>query len=146
MAAVFLCIKRDEFNLELSTPPQKNIVKGHNSKFIRVHCAEPIMMATIATTLLIIILALPCWAFNTNFISHSRRSRHNDFYTSSSSIIVSQQQSSSSRLFSLQPLIEEIVSSTATDSGDTPVIFVGGKGGVGKTSVSSALAVELGKL
>jgi arsenite-transporting ATPase len=42
-----------------------------------------------------------------------------------------------SPLFSLNDLIEDI------SSNDSRIVFVGGKGGVGKTSISSALAVEL---
>jgi predicted ATP-dependent serine protease len=42
------------------------------------------------------------------------------------------------KLYSLKPLVDDIVSSTQKKT-----IFVGGKGGVGKTTISSALAVEL---
>jgi hypothetical protein len=47
----------------------------------------------------------------------------------------------SSRLFSLQNLVEEI--SEPPSGGGARTVFVGGKGGVGKTTVSSALAVSL---
>jgi arsenite-transporting ATPase len=47
----------------------------------------------------------------------------------------------SSRLYSLQNLVEEISEPPA--GGGARTVFVGGKGGVGKTTVSSALAVSL---
>ena len=46
------------------------------------------------------------------------------------------------KLFSLQPLVEEIVA-TASSNNKFPLTLVGGKGGVGKTTTSSALAVQL---
>jgi Mrp family chromosome partitioning ATPase len=49
-----------------------------------------------------------------------------------------QQQLRDTKLYSLKPLVDDIVSSNIKKT-----IFVGGKGGVGKTTVSSALAVEL---
>lgn len=45
---------------------------------------------------------------------------------------------SNSNLFSLKTFVDDIVGST-----ETRTVFVGGKGGVGKTTVSSALAIQL---
>lgn len=48
-------------------------------------------------------------------------------------------------LYSLRKLCEDVTQSSSTSS-TTKTVFVGGKGGVGKTTVSSALAVHLASL
>ena len=53
------------------------------------------------------------------------------------------------RLYSLQPLVDSIIEKSTTNDNkkkEPLTIFVGGKGGVGKTTVSSALAVHLASL
>ena len=50
---------------------------------------------------------------------------------------------SKTQLLALNKLIDELENSDATNLNDPRVVFVGGKGGVGKTTISSAIAVTL---
>jgi len=50
---------------------------------------------------------------------------------------------SKTQLFALNKLIHELENSDSSNQKDPRVVFVGGKGGVGKTTISSAIAVSL---
>lgn len=79
-------------------------------------------------------IVAPSWFGSRCHLAHDQPSSNHDPSRTSC------QQLSSTALFSLQPLIDEVTSTTSTGP---KTVFVGGKGGVGKTTVSSALAVSL---
>jgi Mrp family chromosome partitioning ATPase len=110
--------------------------------------------------LLIVVLALPAshvtaflqspspaWFPRTVAPSRTTQSEPSKHATSTATAFQQPQQRSltasisNSRLYSLQTLVENI--SERTSDGGPRTVFVGGKGGVGKTTVSSALAVSL---